>query len=153
MAFDLDDANRIVKHFIPYAQIRIRNARICIHWKVGKKTHLKQFAVRNGQCFYTVWRAPWGGTCSLALAQVVRRLQGKPVFPLRTWKYWASPKVMIANDGPALIDELVSCDWPDLVPCVLCGKTIHQGHLDWWSLDGVSGPYCGCLRVRPKGRD
>lgn len=101
----------------------------------------RRWQTLHGQDFYPVWHNRWphGGTASTALSQLIRWLQGRSVLPIDSWRYWASEKVRLVS--PAAVDALVAGGYPLEVKCVLCGCS-PKG-LDWWHLNGVSGPCCG----------
>ena len=110
----------------------------------------------GNQDFYPVWYRQWGhgGTASTALSQLVRWIKGKPVLPLATWIYWGGEacRLLRHGNGPeSAIEQLKSGGYPQESNCVLCGEKL-TGSLDWWSLDGVSGPCCslrnGCQQKR-----
>lgn len=105
----------------------------------------------RGNDFYPVWhhKYPGGGTSSTALSQLIRWVSRKPVLPISTWRFWASETCRLL---PAeAVDVLLAGGYPERVDCVLCGNRIAGG-LDWWRLDGVSGPCCswrsGCRQQR-----
>lgn len=107
----------------------------------------------RGQDFYPVWKRMWsgGGTSMTALAQLVRWCKGAPVLPLSTWRYWCSSNVALLD--LECIKPIEAAGYPESVPCVLCGRLLGTGMaLDWWHLDGVSGPCCsmrsGCGQKR-----
>jgi len=92
---------------------------------------------------------PTGGTGMQALAQLIRYVRDLPRFPLATWEYWAGERVKLCT---ALTVELIgSSDYgdPTKTRCVLCGDSEFKRGLDWWSLDGITGPCCGFGRCRP----
>ncbi len=121
-----------------------RRAFVCWEsWRNGPQR--KRWAVNRGNDFYPTWhnRAPWGGTQSTALSQLVRWCQGKPVLPLGCWEYWTTPGIRLAGDrGPELVELLRAAGYPERVACVCCGLP-PVGGLDWWSHGGKSGPCCG----------
>lgn len=96
----------------------------------------------RGQDFYPVWSSiyPGGGTSCTALSQLIRWCGGKPVLPLATWTYWSGERVKLLS--PAAVELLRAGGYPEVAKCVLCGAEIHGG-MDWWSLNGDSGPCCG----------
>ena len=64
------------------------------------------------------------------------------MLPLSSWHYWTGDRVQIARDHGADVCSILSdAGWPHTVPCVLCGTEITRA-VDWWDLDGVSGPMC-----------
>lgn len=143
----LDAANSALQFFAKETRLELRNGRVWVTWDRWDKTGTisKQWQVRSGQSFYPVWSRIWphGGTCTTAMSQLVRWVQGKPVLPISSWQYWCSDKILIARErGPELVDLLLSNGYPEHVSCVLC-KTTIEGSLDWWNLGKVSGPCCG----------
>lgn len=108
----------------------------------------------RGQEFYPTWNHLWGhgGTACTALSQLVRWIQCKPVLPLSSWRYWFGDTCRLARDrGDEAMKALIHAEYPEVVNCVLCHQPLN-GSLDWWSLDGVTGPCCawttGC-RQKP----
>lgn len=94
---------------------------------------------------YPVWHRRWGhgGTCCTALTMLMRWLQDRPVFGISTWEYWLSPTINLAKGDPGLIPLLKAGGYPQEQMCIRCGQEIPKGRgLDWWSLDGKSGPAC-----------
>jgi hypothetical protein len=94
----------------------------------------------RGQDFYPVWshKYPGGGTSSTALSQLIRWLGGKPVLPISTWRWWASERCQLLPMES--VETLFAGGYPEWSPCVLCGTRPES--IDWWSLNGVSGPCC-----------
>jgi hypothetical protein len=120
-----------------------KSGHVLVMWGPMDNLTIKRWQVRHGQDFYPVWSHKWahGGTKTTALSQLIRWCRGRPVLPLSTWRYWAGETCRIAGDeGERLIDRLVYAQYPDVAHCVLCG--VQLGGLDWWSLNGVSGPCC-----------
>lgn len=114
----------------------------------------RRWITRGGQSFYPIWSNKWGhgGTCCTALSQLVRWVQGKPVLPMSTWRYWTGERVALGRErGVEIVQLLTDGGYPEHVKCVLCEREI-QGGLDWWHLGDVSGPCCschsGCRQVR-----
>lgn len=124
------------------AQIERRKGGFYVTWTLGDKTTSKRWMCR-GQDFYPVWshKYPGGGTSTTALAQLIRWCRNQPVLPISTWKHWASDNVKLVTQDT--IDMLLDGGYPSEVKCVRCGKP--PVGLDWWSLDGVSGPCCSSL--------
>lgn len=137
----LDVANRVLATFSP-SRIERRKGGWYVCWEnkwqgpMAKRWHCR------GQDFYPSWHRKWpgGGTASTALSQLIRWLRDQPVLPISSWRYWASETCKLLPVTVA--DDLLAAGYPEHVPCVLCGETIVGG-LDWWSLDGVTGPCCG----------
>ena len=118
---------------------------VIVSWTRRNGETVSKRWMTKGQDFYPIWHNKWGhgGTCSTALAQLVRWVKNKPVLPISTWKYWTAPQCYLARDrGPELIKILTDGEYPEHAICVLCKNQI-EGSLDWWSLDKVTGPCCG----------
>ena len=90
---------------------------------------------------YPTWcnRFPHGGTITTAFNVLIRGLQSKPSVPLSWWRK--------RLNSPVLLATLAAADWPEEVPCVLCGKSIATCG-DWWTIGEKgtrghkSGPSC-----------
>jgi hypothetical protein len=154
----LEPANRVLACFAEETRLEIRNHRIWVVWQsYGGKTMERQWLITRGNSFYPPWHNKWGhgGTATTAMSQLIRWVQDKPVLPMSSWHHWTSERVLLGRDrGPEMIRLLTEGGYPQHVPCVLCGNQIVGG-LDWWSLDGVSGPCChwssGCRQKRAVG--
>lgn len=84
----------------------------------------------------------------MALNQLMRWLQGRPVFPLGTWMHWTGETVKLGS--PKIVEILKEAGWPAQVDCVACGQPIISG-LDWYNLGKVSGPchyFVRCIKER-----
>lgn len=83
-----------------------------------------------------------GGTGFQALAQLIRYVRDLSRFPISTWEYWGGESVKLGN--PRTVELLKSGGYidPKKTCCVLCGDPDFRKGLDWWSLDGVTGPSC-----------
>lgn len=115
------------------------NHRVAVQWGgPDPKTIKTKTWMTRGSDFHPTWRYPWGGTQCTAISQLIRWCQGKPVLPMASWEWWGSDKVKLVN--PETLAVLRAHGYPEVTPCVLCGQP-PQG-LDWWNLDGVSGPCC-----------
>lgn len=139
----LRSANAALQTFAPETRIERRRGGWWVCWTNYRGEQLSRRWMTRGQDFYPVWSHLWGhgGTCCTALSQLVRWSAGRPVLPLASWLYWTGPVVKLARDkGQDLVDTLRSGGYPEHVPCVLCGDIVTK--MDWWSLDGVSGPCC-----------
>lgn len=134
-------ANQVLARFAPGTRLLVPARHIRVAWFRGGEEISRRWMTR-GQDFYPVWHRQWahGGTASTALSQLVRWCQGKPVLSIRSWRYWASERCRLL-DGET-VDLLEHGGYPSECSCVLCHRTI-TGSLDWWSLDGISGPCCG----------
>ena len=111
----------------------------------------RRWQCRGGQDFYPVWHRHWphGGTASTALSQLIRWNRDQPVLSIHSWRYWAGDVCKLVP--PSAVDTLEAGGYPSESICVLCGNRI-EGGIDWWNLDGVSGPCChyssGCRQKR-----
>lgn len=149
----LGAANEIIKCFtgLETKLILRGDGRVAVSWKSWQKPGktVQMTWMCRGQDFFPSWyrKAGWGGTVSTAVSQLVRWVQGKPVYGLETWKYWGSDGMGLFNCGgnrrdPVEVLELIrKSGWPEHPVCILCKRTPPKG-LDWWSLDGKSGPCC-----------
>lgn len=148
----LEAANRALASF-SRAQIERRVRGWYVSWE-GHNGKLVSFrwTVRGGQDFYPTWsqKFPGGGTSCTAMSQLIRWCRGLPVLPIGTWRMWASERCKLLPDSA--VDDLLASGYPDHADCVLCHKRI-EGPLDWWNLDGVTGPCCGwtsgCRQKKP----
>lgn len=138
----LELANQVLSSFVK-ARIEQRPGfpHFVVCWTSFGKEVRKRWMTR-GQDFYPVWKHdyPGGGTSSTALSQLIRWLQGKPVLPIESWRYWASETCKLLPRSA--VETLLAGGYPEFADCVLCHQRI-EGGLDWWSLKGVSGPCCG----------
>lgn len=151
----VDVANQVLQSFAPDTRIERRRGGWYVCWTRRNGEELSRRWMTRGQDFYPVWHREWahGGTASTALSQLIRWMQGKPVLPLSTWKYWAGDTCKLLRHHPQdAIRLLLDAGYPEHSKCVLCGVSPIE-RFDWWSLDGVSGPCCsyttGC-RQKPK---
>jgi hypothetical protein len=139
-------ANKMLSTFAQ-AKIERRLTGWVVVWQSVSGEVSKRWQVSKGQSFYPIWKDkyPGGGTSQIALSQLIRWLQDKPVLPISTWKMWASKNYGLIKDSD--IDILLNAGYPQKASCVLCGQQLNRG-FDWWCLDSVSGPccphYCGC---------
>ena len=123
------------------ARIEYRPGGMFVSWPTERRGRICRRWQCRGQSFYPVWTRiyPGGGTSVTALSQLVRWVQGKPVLPISTWRYWASERCKLLS--PEAIDHLLKAGYPEHVDCVLCGEQC-DGLMGWWHLDGLSGPCC-----------
>lgn len=136
-------ANAALHCFAEGTTLKVAGGRVFVCWHQYDRTKVRKQWMTRGQDFYPVWHRTWGhgGTASTALAQLVRWVQGRPVLPLSTWRYWSSERILLAgNRGPVMVAALKQAGYPESSPCVLCGRDLGSTGFDWWSLDGVSGP-------------
>lgn len=137
----IEAANEMLQHFASETTIERRKGGWYVCWD-GYDGRKEKRWITRGQDFYPMWHREWphGGTASTALSQLIRWLRGQPVLSLQTWRYWAGDRVRLI-DSLESVDILKNAGYPEKDICVLCDKEIEKG-LDWWSLDGVSGPCC-----------
>jgi hypothetical protein len=137
----LDSANCVLDTFST-SRIERRSGGWFVCWKDYRGRAVAKRWQCRGQDFYPVWHRKWpgGGTASTALSQLIRWLRKQPVLPLATWRYWASDKCKLLPI--TAVDAMQDAGYPEISECVLCGEPLEE-RLDWWHLDGISGPCCG----------
>lgn len=140
MERQLKVANEVLATFSP-SKISKEPTGWYVEWEVHGVRTKKRWQIQRGNDFFAVWHRKWpgGGTAMTALSQLIRWLRGQPVLPIGTWAYWASDLMRLLP--PEAVGDLSEGGYPDHADCVLCGTRLG-GSLDWWSLDGVSGPCC-----------
>lgn len=140
----LDAANAALACFAEDTWISFDGSYVIINWRDRRNAIVSKRWMTRGQDFYPTWHDKWcrGGTAATALSQLVRWIQGKPVLPLSTWRYWVGDKCQLARSKDfECLQALRDGGYPEDVNCVLCDQKI-EGGMDWWSLDGLSGPCC-----------
>lgn len=150
-------ANAVLALFAERTWVAHDRGFVVVNWRHFTGELLaRRWMTRGGQSFYPVWSRKWGhgGTRCTALSQLVRWIQGKPVLPMSTWRYWAGDRVGLGRErGPEIVRLLTEGGYPLQSQCVLCGCDLLQG-LDWWHLDKLSGPCCnshnGCRQIPAK---
>jgi len=148
--YRVEMANRVLAYF-SRANIERRKNGWYVSWNGSGGKVTRRWQTR-GQDFYPVWSHiyPGGGTSCTALSQLIRWCGDKPVLPIATWQYWAGEQVKLL--GSEAIAVLREAGYPETSKCVLCGIEITKS-LDWWSLNGVTGPCCGwttgCRQKQP----
>jgi hypothetical protein len=147
-------AQQILDIIAPTTKIITDRPGIYIQWEQHRGVvMLRRWQLNRGSDSYPVWYGKWGhgGTCTQALAQLVRWLQNKTVLPLSSWKYWTGESVALGQQRRAeIVPILQEAGYPEIVNCVLCNKPTEG--LDWWHLNKVVGPCCGMSRgCRQKG--
>lgn len=139
--------NQCLEIFAPGTTVRKGRTGWMVEWMSGGKIISRRWTTKGHGSHYPSWHYSWahGGTCCQALCQLMRWLQGRSVFGIKTWEYWTGNSVYLGQDrGSEIIQILKTAGWPEDQVCVLCDREIDartQG-LDWWDLDGVSGPCC-----------
>ncbi len=147
-------ANEILKTFAADTSVRLESGYVIVDWTRHGGERLSRRWMTRGQDWYPVWHRHWGhgGTACCALSQLVRWINGRPVYGVAMWKHWASDGVQLLRTGDpsSAITRLIEAGYPLESACVLCGESGHVG--DWWSLGKVSGPCCGMtLGCKQKG--
>lgn len=144
-------ANAVLAAFST-SQIERRPGGWYVAWKNYRGDNIsRRWQCRKGNDFYPVWSRKWdgGGTACTALSQLIRWLRSQPVLPISSWRYWASDRMRLLP--LVAVEMLADGGYPQESSCVLCEMTLVGG-LDWWNLDGVSGPCCswtnGCRQKR-----
>lgn len=144
--FRIDAANEMLKCFAPGTTLRLESGYVLVEWENNRGKQSKRWMTRGGQDFYPVWHRHWahGGSACTALSQLVRWVQGRPVLSINSWRYWGREECALLRHGDreAALQAMLDAGYPAQATCVLCKQPIN-GSLDWWSLDGVSGPCCG----------
>jgi hypothetical protein len=112
-----------------------------LSWADRYGSYCRRWDARGANEFPT-WdrRAGWGGTNTRLFNQLVRRLLGKPTHPRFTMAWLAKS----AGHGRAdqFAAALAATDWPEEVPCVLCGKPTRATR-GWWAAGTTRKPACG----------
>lgn len=144
-------ANEILKTFMPGVVLYQRgalvpNLRMCWDTRKAPIPPRHDFSARlrsdGSWPMYGYNVRPSGGTGYQALAQLIRYVRDLPRLPMLTWEYWAGDAVKLCT--PATLELLRAGNYgdPDKTHCVLCGSAEWKRGLDWWSLNGVTGPSC-----------
>lgn len=139
-------ANSVLETFIPSIQLYLRGPRLRMRWDARKEVPRHDFSADlRSDGSWTRWgynQRPTGGTGMQALAQLIRYVRDLPRLPLATWEYWAGERVKLCT--PQTLELIRASDYgdPAKTRCVLCGALEYKRGLDWWSLDGVTGPSC-----------
>lgn len=119
-----------------------------VEWPVGDgKTQCRRWSTMPGSNL-PPWSHKWprGGTCMLALSQLVRWVRGETVLPLSSWRYWCGDRIRLGRDNRlAVVQILANAEWPESVACVLCGRQIYSAG-DWYDLGETVGPTCSMSR-------
>lgn len=140
----LEIANTVLKSFAPDAEITFVPR---VGYKVSHSGKKAKRWVTIGGSFYPTCRWNRGGTATIALTQLIRWLQNRPVLPLTSWKYWCNQKLV----EPEILEILKEAGYPETAKCCLCDEELVKG-LDWWNLGKVQGCCCtmfsGCRQNR-----
>lgn len=149
----LDQAQAIFDAIRLGVTVSRANGRVYLAWVFHHTPRRYRWDDKEGSHFPT-WskKAPWGGTVTTCFDMIARAVQGKPVFPLGTWRYLISgPCGLCKNNPQPLLDALTAANWPEEVPCILCGKPLTSCG-DWWAIgEGrkrKSGPSCSMRDCR-----
>jgi hypothetical protein len=143
--YRLSMANLIADTFVPGVIFYEGASGLRMSWDNRKQTPRYDFpAVLRSDGSWPKFgyrQRPTGGTGFQAMAQLIRYIRDLPRLPLVTWEYWAGASIQLG--AARTIELLRASDYgnPDKTRCVLCGTLDFKG-LDWWSLDGITGPSC-----------
>lgn len=145
----LEAANRALQSFVKDESLKliVKNQRIAVEWY---QSHRKQTISKTWTPLdkhFPEWheRAPWGGTQSTAISQLVRWIVGLPVFGIGVWENWADKTGNYCLCKDTTVQILKDAGYPPLSICVLC-KERCKG-LDWWDHE-ISGPCCSYERCQ-----
>lgn len=141
----LNAANAVLAVIAPGTQLVRKPGGWYVRWAKSNGNVIERRWTTRAGSHYPPWYRHWGhgGTCVLALSQLVRWVRDLPVLPLSSWHHWCSGRVYLARDsGAQVCSSLGDAGWPHHVPCVLCGRELERA-VDWWDLNGVSGACCG----------
>lgn len=138
-------ANQVLEAFAPETSISRGKNGFYVSWKTWRDKQVKKrFSRQSGSCFYPVWHRDWGhgGTACVALTQLVRWLQGQPVLPLATWRYWCGDTVkLIKKQDPETILTLLERNgYPSEAACIFCGQKPRRW--DWYLTGQLEGVGC-----------
>lgn len=149
-------ANRVLQTYEPAIELYQGGRELRVRWDI------RHSAKQRGDCdfparlrhdgtwpMYGYHKFPTGGTGQQSVAQLIRYVRDLNRLPIDTWEYWASKTVQLCTDETVQI--LAASDYgnPLKTCCVLCGTTDYSLRgLDWWGLDGLTGPCCWGGRCR-----
>lgn len=146
-------ANQILNSFVPGVELYTGERYLRMRWDIRKQPPKHDFAAHlradGSWTKYGYRQRPTGGTGMQALAQLVRYVRDLSRLPLITWEYWAGDTVKLCT--PQTLELIRASDYADPAKtcCVLCGTSEYKRGLDWWSLDGVTGPSCYGGQCKP----
>lgn len=142
----IEIANRALATFTRDVQLYEGGFGLRMCWGNGAGTYRHDFAARlrsdGSWTMYGYGQRPTGGTGMQALAQLIRYVRDLDRLPMSTWKYWGSETVKLCTSEVVEILRLGNYGDPEKTHCVLCGRNDWKRGLDWWSLNGVTGPSC-----------
>ena len=144
MAERIEHANKILASFVPGVVIYQHNRRLRMKWG-NHRVHDFPANLRDDGSWpqYGYRQRPCGGTGFQAIAQVIRYIRDLSRLPLCTWEYWSGETVKLGSKSAVDLIRAAGYDDPAKTRCVLCGTNDYATRgLDWWSLDGVTGPCC-----------
>jgi len=140
----LVNAQKILSVFSK-CKMELNRGKVVFSCDLYGKPWRKQWVSMSPGSFYPRWKAPdQGGTGTIAMAQLVRYVLGKPLLPMGWWR-----RVVEVGMEPEILDVAKSIGWPESHPCCLCGETLTTGY-DWWSLGKTEGICCWMGECRNK---
>ena len=144
----LATANAALQCFVPDTRLELRNGRVFVCWENYRGKPASRMWMTRGGSFYPMWSHKWahGGTCTIAMAQLVRWVRGLTVLPMTTWEYWVGERVGLAgwrgkDKQEELLATLRNAGYPLVSTCIFCGKS-PIGRFDWYSYRGKEGTVC-----------
>lgn len=136
-------ANRALECFAPDSKIERRRGGWYVVWENYQNEKISRRWQTKGQDWFPTWNRIWahGGTACRALSQLIRWLRDQPVLCIASWRYWGGESCKLFRNGKDPVPILLDAGYPEHAYCVLCGRRL-DGPIDWWNLNGVSGPCC-----------
>ena len=123
-------------------------------WREGRPRHCKRVVLKRNNLL--VFSFPSGATVEQAIATLIRYVRGQSVYPLGTWRRWASGNVLLwrdQNDRDYCLSLLSNSDYPKHPDCIFCGRSLEGKPWDWYSTGdrrkAVDGT--GCHPADPGG--
>lgn len=140
-------ANHVLESFQPAIRLYMRVGHLRMYWDVRDgnprydyPAHLRGDGLWPRYGYHTP--PCCGGTGLQSLVQLIRYVRNLTRFPILTWEYWSSGPVQLC--GQNTVELLRQSDYgdPKKTCCILCGSAEFKGGIDWWSLNGKTGPCC-----------
>lgn len=153
LANRLSLVNQVLPTFEPGFHLEKRSTGFYLSWKHWKTKETISKRVCLEPNHYFTFDLPTGGTCTNAIAMLVRYVRNQPVFPLETWRYWASDTILMWRD-PVVRDRVLllleESDWPRNPHCIFCDRDLTGKMWDWYSWKGNSLSGVGCSPFDPE---
>ena len=146
LKYRIAQTNRILRTFVPGTILYHdgRFLRMCWDTRRGvpKYDFVAHLRGEGSWPRYGYNQRPTGGTGFQALAQLIRYVHDLSRLPIITWEYWTGEKVKLGNEETLRLLRESDYGNPNKTCCILCGTTEFKKGLDWWSLNGKTGPSC-----------